>query len=101
MQKHHWVKGRDSWNREVAISERTSVADCDGIGWEGLEILVVLICELVVFFIHSISLEANAQSIEDCIVVLELNLVRCLLEAKSLLDVHAAFCHSKKIQINY
>ena len=101
MQKHHWVEGWDSWNREVAISERTSVAHCDSIGRESLEILIILVSELVVFAVHGIGLEANTESVKNRIVVFELHLVRGLLEAQSLLDVHAAFCHSKKIQINY
>ena len=61
----HWVEGGDSWNIEVTISERSSVADSQSVGREGLEVLSVLIGELEVLVVHGVLLEADSESVED------------------------------------
>lgn len=88
MKEHHWVESWDTWNIEVTISEWTSMADSHCVSWEGLETFSVLVCELKVVSIHSIGLESNTKSIENCIVVLQLNHIRFLLVAKCLFDIY-------------
>ncbi len=88
VKKHHRVESRDTWNIEVTISEWTSMTDSHCVGWEGLETFSVFICELEVVSIHSIGLESNTESIENCIVVLQLNLIRFLFVAECFFDIY-------------
>jgi hypothetical protein len=96
VQKHHRIEGWNSWNIEVSVSKWTSVANSHRVCWECLETFSVLIGELKVVLIHCILLESNAKGIEDRIIVLQLNCIRSLLEAKSFFDIYfgLAFDHA-------
>lgn len=80
VKQHHGVEGRDAWDVEVAICEWSSVADSHSVGWENLEILVVLIGEFEVLSVHSILLESDAKRVEDSIVIAETDLIGLLFE---------------------
>ena len=70
------------------------MTDCQSIGREALEILCVLIRELVVIGVHGVLLESDTESVQDCIVVLELDLIGLLREAECFLHINLAFfCH--------
>ena len=89
VQKHHRVEGGNAWHGEITIGKGATMAHSDSIGGERLEVRIILVSELVVLVIHSISLEANTKRVKNRIVVGKRDLVRLLLELKGLLNVHS------------
>ena len=61
VQKHHGVESRDAWDAEVAISERSTMADSHSVGWECLEAISQLIGELEVLLVHRVILETDSE----------------------------------------
>ena len=67
------------------------MADRECVGRESLELLGIFIGELEMVRVHRVLLEANSESVQDCIIGLELNLIGLLLEAECLLDINLWF----------
>jgi len=60
---HHRVHIGNTWHRELTISKRATMAHCDCNGWESLELLGILVGELVMLVVHSVTLDADTKSI--------------------------------------
>ncbi len=57
-------------------------------GCEGLEIAIILISELEVIRVQRVLLEADAQSIENKLIVGELHIIRGPFSGEDLLNIH-------------
>ena len=78
------------------------MTDGQSIGWEALEIFCILIRELVMIGVHGVLLESDTECVQNCIVVLELDLVRLLREAECFLHIYLVlFCHLVKQTYSY
>ena len=64
VEQHHGVESGDPRHIEVAICEGATMAYCQRIGWERLEVVSVFIAELEVIFVHGVLLETNGQAVQ-------------------------------------